>query len=103
MYAGITVRPLPPLPWSGWWLKGALFSRDFLLSSLPARAGRVVLYLDLDTVLVSSLAFLLPSMSRVNDSGRDASDVMHVLSAAHIRNEGDISIHTHIVPNYLPD
>ena len=49
---GITIRNLSEIGWTGWWNKATLFSKSARLS------GRVM-YVDLDTVIVSSLDSLV--------------------------------------------
>jgi hypothetical protein len=45
-------RPLPNLPWSGWWFKGFLFSAE---ANLPPGA---VIYFDLDTIILGPWDYL---------------------------------------------
>lgn len=50
---GLAFRPLPNSEWEGWWSKMNLFSEEL-------KALRPFLYMDIDTVVLSSIAPLFP-------------------------------------------
>ncbi len=77
--------------WKGWWYKAYLFSSH-------AKLHGVVLYLDLDSVICSSLDFLQPLIeefqnSESNYQGKDQYAVADSLDMHNIRASTFSSIH----------